>query len=202
MAQDKETLILEVARKHFVQKGYAATRTQDIADEAGINKALLHYYFRTKEKLYHEITVRILDTILPRFSQALATEGTFWQRLEVIVTSYVNMFQEQPDIPFFIMSELSQKQARFVEELKKRSQHFPAVQGFVMSMHQEMEVGNIRKVPPAQLMLNIMGMTVFPFIAKPIFCTVFEFSDSDFSALMEERKDIIMNFLKAALEPD
>lgn len=201
MAIDKETLILEVARKHFVQRGYAATRMQDIADEAESNKALLHYYFRSKEKLYHEITVRILDTIIPRFAQALTIDGTFWERLEAMVGSYVSLLQEQPDIPFFIMSEVSQKQERFIEELKKRSQYFPALQGFIVLMHQEMEAGNIRTIPPIHLMLNIMGMTVFPFLAKPFLSTVFSVSDQDFSLLMEERKEIILSFLRAALKP-
>jgi len=202
MGIDKETLILEVARKHFVQRGYAATRMQDIADEAGANKALLHYYFRSKEKLYHEITVRILDTIIPRFAQALTIDGTFWERLEAMLSSYISLLQEQPDIPFFIMSEVSQKQERFIEELKKRSQYFPALQGFVMSMHQEMEAGKIRTIPPIHLMLNIMGMTVFPFLAKPFLTTVFGVADEDFSELMGERKDIILSFLRTALKPD
>jgi AcrR family transcriptional regulator len=201
MAIDKETLILEVARKHFVQRGYAATRMQDIADEAGSNKALVHYYFRSKEKLYHEITVRILDTIIPRFAQALTIDGTFWERVEAMVGSYVSLLQEQPDIPFFIMSEVSQKQERFIEELKKRSQYFPALQGFIILMHQEMEAGKIRTIPPIHLMLNIMGMTVFPFLAKPFLTTVFGVPEEDFSELMGERKEIIINFLKAALNP-
>ena len=201
MAEDKEQLILEVARKQFVQKGYAATKMQDIAQEAEANKALLHYYFRSKEKLYHEIIVRTLDKMIPRFAAAMAIEGTFWEKLENLVTTYIDLLQAEPDIPFFIMSELSQEQDRFITELKLRAHYFPAAQGFVMSMQEEMAAGRIRTIPPLQLMLNIMSMTVFPFITKPIFCTIFDFPEQTFLDLMEERKHIIMTFLRSALEP-
>lgn len=201
MAEDKEQLILEVARKHFVQKGYAATRMQEIADEAGINKALLHYYFRSKDKLYHEIMVRILDQVLPRFAKALSHEGSFWEQVESVVSNYIELLQEQPDIPFFIMAELSQQQARFVGELQKRSQHFGAMHGFLQSMMAEMASGRIKQIPPAHLLLNIMGLTVFPFIAKPIFSTIMGVSDKDFSQLMQGRKDVVMQFLRDALAP-
>lgn len=202
MAEDKEQLILEVARKQFVQKGFAATKMQDIAEEAQVNKALLHYYFRSKDKLYHEIIVKTLDKMVPRFAAAMAMEGTFWERLENLVHTYVGMLVAEPDIPFFIMSELAQEQDRFINELRQRAHYFPAAQGFVMSMHEEMVAGRIRTIPPLHLMLNIMSMTVFPFVAKPIFCTIFNFEEAAFNELMEERKSVIMNFLRAALKPD
>ncbi len=202
MKNNKETLIIEVARRHFVQRGFAATRMQDIADEAGVNKALVHYYFRSKEKLYQEIIIQTLDKMVPRLAAAMRTQGSFWEKVEGIVSSYVSLLLEEPDTPFFIMSELSQKQERFLSELKKRAQFFPAIQEFVVSMHQEMEAGNIKKVPPFHVMLNIMSMTVFPFIAKPIFCTIFDFSEADFNTIMKERTGIIMQFLKAALDKE
>lgn len=202
MAEDKEQLILEVARKQFVQKGYAATKMQDIAQEADVNKALLHYYYRSKEKLYHEIIVRTLDKMVPSFAAAMAKEGSFWERVDNLVGTYLELLQAEPDIPFFIMSELSQEQERFISELRKRAHYFPAAHGFVMSMQEEMAGGRIKTMPPLHLLLNIMSMTVFPFVAKPIFSTIFNFPQETFMALMAERKDIIMGFLRAALKPD
>lgn len=202
MAEDKEQLILEVARKQFVQKGFAATKMQDIAAEAGVNKALLHYYYRSKEKLYHQIIVRTLDRVIPTFAAAMATEGTFWERLENLVHTYVTLLQAEPDIPFFIMSELSQEQDRFVSELRLRAHYFPAAQSFVQSMHEEMEAGRMKQMPPLHLMLNIMSLTVFPFIAKPVFSTIFSFDDESLKQLLEERKVIVLDFIKAAIKPD
>ena len=199
---ETEKKILEIARKHFVQKGFAATRTQEIADEAGINKAMLHYYFRTKEKLYHEIIIQILDLMIPQFTSALTQEGSFWEKMEAFIDTYISILIERPEIPFFIMSELSQKQERFVTELKKRATFFPVAQAFILEMLAEMEAGKIKQMPPLHLFLNVLSMTVFPFIAKPAFCTVFDFPDSDFEKLMLQRKTIIIDFVKNALRVD
>jgi len=201
MENNTELLILKTARKHFVQNGFVATRMQDIADEAGINKALLHYYFRSKNKLYQQIVESILDEILPRVAKALEYDGTFWERVEKIVHTYIEMLLEQPDIPVFMMTELSQQRATFVEHLKKRAHFFPAMQSFIGQMAQEIQQGNIRAVPPLHLFLNMLGMTVFPFVAKPVFCTLFDYSGAAFDELMQERAAIILDFMKNALEP-
>jgi len=199
MENKTESLILKTARKHFVQNGFVATRMQDIADEAGINKALLHYYFRSKNKLYQQIVEHILDEVMPKLAKALEYEGTFWERLEKIIQTYVAMLLEQPDIPFFIMTELSQQRATFVDHLKKRAHFFPAMQSFIGQMTEEMQQGKIRSVPPLHLFLNILGMTVFPFVAKPVFCTLFDYSDEAFEQLMQEREQVILDFMKNAL---
>jgi AcrR family transcriptional regulator len=202
MEKDTEKNILKVARKHFVQKGFAATRTQEIADEVGVNKALVHYYFRTKEKLYLEIVKQVLDSMVPRVARAMSTEGDFWERVEAVVETYTSVLIKEPDTPFFIMSELSQQRERFVAELQKRAAFFPAIQQFLIKMQEAMATGEIKDIPPVHLMLNIISMTVFPFMAKPVFCTIFSFSESDFTNLMMERKAFIMSFLRGALAPD
>lgn len=201
MNRNTEQLILDAARQQFVQNGFAATRMQEIADQAGINKALLHYYFRSKDKLYQEILSQTLNTIIPQFAQAIQKEGSFYEKLESLVRLYIGIFNEQPEIPFFVMSELSQKRERFILEIHKRSAYFPALMSFLQQMQAEMTAGNIRTMPPLHLLLNIMGMSVFPFMAKPIFCTISNTSDEEFQALMAERADIILDFVKKALEP-
>ncbi len=201
MQKDTEQLILDTARKHFVQKGFAAARMQEIADDAGINKAMLHYYFRSKERLYQEIIRRTLSRVVPKFAGAMAHEGSFRERLEHVVDTYISTLMENPDIPIFIMSELSQKRESFIAELKKQASFFPAVQSFMGQMQQEMEQGSIRQMPPPHLLLNILGMSVFPFMAKPVFRTIFEVSEKEFELLMSERKQIIADFVVAALRP-
>ncbi len=202
MAKVTEQEILEIARKHFVSKGFAAARMQEIADEAGINKAMLHYYFRSKDKLYHEIIKGTLNFMIPRLVKAVEYEGNFWDKVERLINTYIDTLSEHPDIPFFIMSELSQKRERFIEELKKKSSHFPSAQKFMLEMTSEMAQGNIKEFPPIQLFLNIIGMTIFPFMTKPIFQTLFEVSEKDFDQLMKQRKKVILDFVKSALQPD
>lgn len=200
MGKDTEKTILETAKQHFVQYGFAATRMQDIADEAGINKAMLHYYFRSKEKLYLEIINRTLDEVVPKFISAMQSEGDIWHRIEHLVGTYVKALIENPHVPFFVTSELSQKRTVLIEAVKKRISYLPIVQGFVGQVMAEMEAGRIRKMPIEHLMFNVVGMTVFPFLAKPIFVTVFTMEEEHFVALMEQRKTYIMQFLRAALD--
>jgi len=199
MAKDTEKAILIAAQQHFVQKGYVATRMEDIAAAADINKAMLHYYFRTKEKLFEEIVNQTLNTLIPRIAQAMDSEGTVLEKLEKVVDTYVSTLIEYPSIPFFIMSELSQKREHFVGELKKRAHLLPAVPAFIAQMQQEMAVGKIRTFDPLHLFLSVVGMCVFPFMAKPLFCNVMDIPEAGFDYLMQARAAEVKRFLQAAL---
>ena len=200
MQNDTEQIILMTARKHFVQKGFAAARMQEIADEAKINKAMLHYYFRSKDKLYQEVVSRTLGLIFPKLALAMTSDGDFLERTRHLVNTYVDAILEHPEIPLFIVSELSQKKAQFVEEIKRQAEFLPAIQAFIGQMMLEMEEGRIRRFPPVQLLLNILSMSVFPFMAKPAIETFFDVSDAQFIMMMNERKSVIMDFVTQALK--
>jgi len=202
MQKHTEQSILDNARKHFIQKGYAATRTQDIADDAGINKAMLHYYFRSKEKLYQEVISYTLAEVLPRIASAMTAQGTFFERIEHLVSTYVETIIDHPEMPLFVMYELSQKREGFIIEMKKHAAFFPAIQSFFEQMNKEVEAGKIRDIPPIHLILNILGMTVFPFMAKPVISNIFDVPDEQFEILMKERKEIIIDFITNSLKLD
>ncbi|MEM6376641.1 MAG: TetR/AcrR family transcriptional regulator [Bacteroidota bacterium] len=200
MEKDNQQIILDIALKHFVQKGFAGARTQEIAKEAGVNKAMLHYYFRTKDKLYQEVLQQTINKILPRLAKAMTSEGSFMERTEHLVHSYIDILVENPELPLFVMSELSQKRESFTDEVKRQTGYFPAIFSFIEQMNDEMDSGQIRKIPPMQLLMNILGMSVFPFMAKPMINNVFGIADEQFIILMEERKKLIVDFIKHSLE--
>lgn len=195
MEKSTEQNILDTARIHFIQKGFAATRTQEIADDAGINKAMLHYYYRSKEKLYQEVISQTLAEVVPKIASAMSSKGSFFQRIEHLVDTYVETIIEHPEMPLFVMSELSQKREGFIEVMKKQAIFFPAIQSFFEQMQKEVAAGKIRDIPPIHLLLNILGMTVFPFMAKPVISTIFNVPDEQFETLMKERKEIIIDFI-------
>jgi AcrR family transcriptional regulator len=199
MKENKEQIILEVARKQFVKNGYAGTRTEEIAREAGVTKAMVHYYFRTKEKLFDEIVRQIFSKSLFNLGKAIDTDGEIWARIERIVEAYIDTLLKEPDIPFFIMYELSQKRDSFLAEIEKHRSELPRVAYFLSQIQEEIDQGRWHPMPPVQILLTIMSMTVFPFIAKPVFNTVLEFPEAFFKELMEERKQFIVAFLKQAL---
>ncbi len=200
MKEDKEQLILDTARKHFISKGFSGTRMQEIANEAGINKALLHYYFRSKDKLYKEVISQTLGKFIPEMAAALSSSGTFFERTEILVNTYIETITKNPELPLFIMSELTQNKAGFVAEMQKHASFFPAIFSFIQQMVTEMEAGKIRKIDPMQLMISILGMTIFPFMAKPVICKVFGKNEVQFDEMMFERKAFIVDFIKNALK--
>jgi len=199
MNKTKEQIILEVARVQFVKNGYAATRTEEIAQEAGVTKAMVHYYFRTKERLFDEIVRHIFANSLSKLAKSINQKLPIWEKIELIVDSYIEILLEEPDIPFFIMYELSQKRESFVAELQKRRDQLPDIAGFLSQIQEEIDQENWHPMPAPQILLNIMSMTIFPFIAKPIFNTVLELPEPVFEQMMRERKPFIMSFLKQAL---
>src|SRR6201987_5095264 len=102
-----EEKIKQAARKIFMQKGYAATRTRDIAEEAGINLALLNYYFRSKEKLFDIIMLESLQSFRQSMVNVLNDKKTSLEnKVETLVNNYLDLLLAQPEIPLFVLSEL------------------------------------------------------------------------------------------------
>ena len=185
-----EEKIIGAARKVFLEKGYAATRTRDIADEAGINLALLNYYFRSKEKLFQLVMAeklqQLFSVILPIVNN---DELTLEQKLETLAENYINLLIDNPDLPLFVISEIKANPEEFKDRLQ--IQHILKNSSFVRQIREKRP-----DVEPVHFIVSFLGMIIFPFVAKPIL-----FSDTTrFTALMEERKTLITKWAKAILE--
>ena len=102
-----EDKILEAAKNVFVAKGMEGARMQEIADEAGINKALLHYYFRSKEKLFEAIFSKIIQFAFPEITRIAQSNEPFISKIEQVVDAYIDLLIKHPFIPGFIMKELN-----------------------------------------------------------------------------------------------
>lgn len=199
---DTEVQILSTARQHFVVHGFAGARMQAIADEAGINKALLHYYFKSKQVLYDRIVDEVMDTVFPRVVQVIESSTDFWSTVDNLVDMYIGLLLKHPEIPVFIMAELSHQRDKFINKLKTRGTSLSAIAVFIARMSEAIEKGEVRPVSPQQFILSFMGMLVFPFMAKPVFQTMMHMEEDGFQQLMLERRTFIMVFLRNALEPD
>lgn len=185
-----EEKIIEAARKVFLEKGYAATRTRDIAEEAGINLALLNYYFRSKEKLFQLVMVeklqQLFSVVLPIVNN---DELTLEQKLETLAENYIDLLIDNSDLPIFILSEIRANPERFKDRLQV--QHILKNSSLVRQIQEKRP-----DVEPVHFIVSLLGMTIFPFIAKPIL-----FSDTTrFNTLMEERKKLVAKWAKAILE--
>ena len=198
-SKNTEEVILEAAKRIFQQKGYAGTRMQEVADAAGINKAMLHYYFRSKEKLFRMILTQAMSTVSPMLLSAISSEKDVMGKMEDLVHGYLRILRSQPHLPLFIVHELSQNQGAFIRENIDRAAHGPAALGFFQQVMDETEAGKIRPINPVSLMMNVMSMIVFPFIARPMMQTLSEVTDRDFDQLMNDRAEEIISFVRAAI---
>ncbi len=193
-----EQIIKEAARKIFVRKGYAGARMQEIAEEAGINKALLHYYYRTKDKLFESIFSEIFDQMVVQLKQTITTDKPLVEKLDDFVDRYISTIEQNPHVPLFIVNEIAQNPDRFVEKIKSREM-FPEIADFFQQMMMEMEKGNIREMHPLHFFMNVLSLCAFPFIAKPMVKAISGMDDATWSALMENRKEEVKNFIHRAI---
>ena len=202
MPETTEQIILNKAKEVFMQKGFAGARMQEIADAAGINKAMLHYYFRSKEQLFKVIVEDIMQGFLPQLGDALAGEGSVIEKLEKVIRLYISIISENPFVPMFVLHELSQNRTSFITTMKKRAARFPDFPAFFMQIIEEQAEGKIKPVPPAHLIMNVMGMVIFPFIAKPVVINLVGVPEGQFDVMMHQRADVVVGFMKDALRVD
>ena len=191
-----EQKIKEAARKVFTQKGYAATRTRDIAEEAGINLALLNYYFRSKEKLFEEIMLERIQQLFGTLVPILIDESTSLEtKIDRLVSHYIDMLLEHPDLPIFVLSELREHPDRIQRKIPIAT--FLEQTNFFLQIRERKP-----DINPIHFMLNILGMTVFPFAAKPIFGSMESVQKTGFNNMMEERRKLIPSWVRAMLAVD
>ena len=188
-----EQKIKTAASTVFTKKGYAATRTRDIAEEAGINLALLNYYFRSKEKLFELIMMekltRFFGTIVPTLND---TSLSLDQKIVSVSERYSNMLLEHPDLPLFILGEVRTNPEVFANKLpigKALESHFiKQIQERRPDLH------------PFHFLMNLLGLTVFPFILKPLLMTTGALNEKTFNAKIGERIDLIPKWMNAMLK--
>jgi len=189
-----EALIFEAAKKVFGMKGLHGARMQEIADEAGINKALLHYYFRTKEKLFEAVFKDIFQSFFPKAMEIMASPvSSFNEKIEKFVDVYISLLQENPYIPGFMLHQLSTGGTEEVVSLFKDSGIKPEV--FFHQVEKEIEKETISPVHPIHLVVNMISMCIFPFIARPILSGFLMQDPRTYDQFLEERKKEIPRFI-------
>jgi len=190
-----EEKIKEAARKLFTQKGFAATKTRDIAREAGINLALLNYYFRSKEKLFEIIMLENLGHFFQGIMVIVNDEGTtFYKKTELLVDFYISRLLDNPDVPLFVLNEARNNPENLPKKFNLMNSYF------MKQFMEEMKKGKVKKLDPSHLMMNIVGLSIFPFTARPMMQRIRKINDKEYESLMLERKKLIPEWIKTMLE--
>jgi TetR/AcrR family transcriptional regulator len=194
-----EEKIMEAARKVFVRKGMYGARMQDIADEAGINKALVHYYYKNKQKLFEEIFMEAAGKLFPRVNAIFVSEEPLFTKIEKFCEEYISVVLANPYLPLFVLNEMNQDPIYFFNKLWNGKQK-PNPQKFLEQIQEEVNKGTIKNFSPLQLLMNLLSLTIFPFIGKPIFQMTLGIDELQFRMFMEQRKKEIPKFIIDAIK--
>jgi TetR/AcrR family transcriptional regulator len=188
-----ETKILEAAKKVFIQQGLEGTSMQQIADEAGINKSLLHYYFRSKEKLFGKVFSYAFQYIVPQLNDIMISENTIFIKIEKLVSEYIDMLMKHEFIPAFILHEINRDPER-IFQLMQSSGINPSL--FLDQFQAEIDKGHIRPVDTKHLIVSILSMCIFPIAARPLIQRLlFENRDQAYQQFLQERKKAVADFI-------
>lgn len=195
-----EEKIRVVAKRLFTEKGYAGTTIREVVDEAGVNVALLNYYFRSKEKLFTTIFAENFE----EYSQEL--EAIFYYEnisLEDRIRRFVNEMTEHlkknPDLPLFLLIEFKQNNVSLQEKFKANKHKF-LESGFVKQLQEEAAKGRIRPIDPFQFEFLLNSMVAAPFLALPALKEVNKLEGEPLDRFLDERKNIVADMIIAYLK--
>lgn len=197
---DKQTeeKIFEAATDVFVERGMDGARMQDIANQAGINKALLHYYYRTKDQLFNAVFEKIAGQMFKKFAPVFDENLSLEEKLRFFFREHISFMQKNPRLPLFILNEIHRNPQRIRKLIQ--SIDINKIWTTLEAQHkEELKKYNINKENLPQFMTTVAGMSVFPFAAKPIIASIMEKMGYNFDEYIEERKEYAAEFVIKAI---
>jgi TetR/AcrR family transcriptional regulator len=193
--------ILDAAHAVFTRKGTAGSRTQEIAAEAGVNKALVHYYFGTKEALADAIFERALGTIVPKIFGILADpDRGIEEKVRAIAKEQIDFHSARPYLAGYLISELHAQPERVARLMTRRGGPVP-LDVIRRQLREAAKAGQIRPISAEQFVANMMGLLIFPFAIRPALMELLSLDDTRWRAFLEERRRLVPDFFMAGLRP-
>jgi len=189
-----EEKIIEAAKSVFIERGFDGATMQEIADRASINKAALHYYFRSKDKLFEIIFGVVLKNMLLKLGGIIDQEMNFEEKLEKLITEYIGFFSTNYPIVSFVISEII-KNPNLILNVMDKTGFQEKIKKVIQMIEEEIKAGRIKNIKPQHLYMNIISMCAFPFLAQPVLCGALKLEKNQFSQLMKERPKVVSNFI-------
>lgn len=154
---------MQAAVKLFIRDGFENTSMSAVAAEAGINRPALHYYFRTKDRLYEEVFSRLVSSFVPRAEHILSENLPFFEKVDRIIDRYISVYATHPFLPRFIVSEVQRDPAHLVAVMRRLG-----YDRFLASLRRLLETetagGRIRSVPVPVVAVTFFSQLTFPFL--------------------------------------
>ena len=187
-----EELILEKAEELFMKRGYALTSTVEIAKAAGCNQALVHYYFRSKDKLFQKIFLSKIGLFLSMIFRIDDYEEDFFENLKKKIGAHFDLLAKNPRLPFLILNELTTNQKNVIilkEEIMKEKTNRSVFLKLEQTLNVEIKKGTVRPMTVTDLIINIISMNAFLFLSMPIIQGVFDIKDDKKREFIEHRRE-------------
>jgi len=191
-----EEKILEAAKKVFHSKGFEGARMQEIADEAGINKALLHYYYRTKENLFNAVFKAAFSEIFAKLFMTIDSNEPLEEKIKNLINEYIGFLQKNSYIPGFILAELNQNPEKIIEIFNSAP---VSPSRLFVRLKESMNDKILEKTNVRELFINILSLCIFPIVARPMLQHVFNFSNDQYDHFIETRKKELPEFIMNAI---
>ena len=204
---EAERRILDAAHAVFMRRGTAGARMQEIADEAGVNKALLHYYFRSKDRLARAAFERAAGQLLPAVIRVLASAAPLEDKVDRIVALEIGHLSKAPYLPGYIISEMTHHPARVPELIAAltgmsaddvRPRIATALEAQIDA---GVRAGVLRPMTPEDFIVNLMSLCIFPFAARPMISALLGMNDAAFERFIARRRRSLTAFFLGALRP-
>lgn len=197
-----EELILDAAMKIFTRRGYAGARMEEIAKEAGINRALLHYYYRDKETMFNIIFETRFKEFFTGLFSIFQGSSSLLEMIRLMIHHEISVLSKHPDLARFMIMEIAQQPERLVQYGQKFGLNPRLLlENFQNKVNQEVAEGKIKAIEPKQLLINIISICIYPFVAKPIIKTMMQMDENSFNDLMDRRKNDAYEFIINAITP-
>lgn len=204
---DAEERILQAARRVFIRRGTAGARMQEIADEAGVNPALLHYYFRSKERLAERVFLEAAGRLVHALAPVATADAPLEELVEQFVHRYIDEVRRSPFIPGYVVAEIHHHPERVPALLARVIGDEPsavgraALDGLRARLAERVAAGTMRAVTPEQFLVSLAGLVVFPFVARPILSAALQLDDDAFGRFLDQRRAELPGFILNALRP-
>ena len=186
--ESMEERILACAEKLFLERGFDGTNMSDIALSMGINRPTLHYYFRTKDKMFRAVLARIVLSFVPRvYDIVVNSEKPVAERISQVFDAYMAIFLAKPCLPLFMAREV-QRDFDFLLRMLQQEQIDRYVRKIIRALEAEMDAGKLKKVPLRTLFYTFYGLMVFPFLSRRLTESLLLVEGETFEEMLEEWK--------------
>lgn len=187
--QDIRQIILEVAEKEFLEKGFGMARTTEIAKRAGVNHAMLHYYFQTKELLFVQVYEKKIHEITSSIKRIIEQDLPFLEKLKIGIEAHFDFFVENPLLPHFLLNE-------FIVNPKRLDAYKSIIYSMARKVYSTLQEGiadgvkegSIRPIRPLHLLYNIIALDACIFLMQPAIDKMAMKNSLDYKQFLEERK--------------